>query len=481
MKTYQNYIAGAWQPSSSGQTCESIHPATGHLVARTQSSTRDDVGRAVEAARTAFEATDWAMNSSMRSRALAAWADAMERKQEALARLLSEENGKPIREARGEVASAIDALRYNSVMARNVFGRTFQPSRDAYGFLVREAVGVVAVITPWNWPVLLLMRDLAPCLAAGNAAIVKPAERTGAVTAALFELAADLGAFPPGILQLVTGKGSIVGDALVDHPGVDMIAFTGSTEVGQGIMAKASRGVKKVALELGGKSPNLVFADCDLERAVSTACRSVFMTSGQICMAGSRLLVEAPVYEQALALAKSYAESLRVGMPLDESTDMGPVISETQLQTILAFIEEGRRRGRVIAGGKRLMQPPYDRGHFVEPTVIADLPVDCSVVQEEIFGPVLVVERFESEEEAVRLANATRYGLVAGIWTKDLDRAFRVARRLQAGTVWLNGYNRNYAEAESGGYKMSGLGRSRGIEGLYEFTELKHIHLTLDM
>ncbi|MBF8377632.1 aldehyde dehydrogenase [Alicyclobacillus mali] len=481
MKTYQNYIAGTWQLSSSGETCDSTDPATGHLVARTQSSTKDDVERAVAAARSAFHATDWAMNSHARSRALAAWANAIESKQENLAHLLSHENGKPIREARAEIASAVDALRYNSVMARNVCGRTFQPSRDAYGFLMREPVGVVGVITPWNWPVLLLLRDLAPCLAAGNAAIIKPAERTGAVTAALVELAADLGLFPPGILQLVTGKGSIVGAALVDHPDVDMIAFTGSTEIGQELMAKASRYVKKVALELGGKSPNILFADCDLERSVSTACRSVFMTSGQICMAGSRLLVEASVYEQALGLAKSYAESLRVGMPLDESTDMGPVISETQLKAILAFIEEGRRRGRVIAGGRRLSQPPYHCGHFIEPTVIADVPVDCSVVQEEIFGPVLVVEKFESEEEAIRLANATRYGLVAGIWTKDLDRAFRVARDLQAGTVWLNGYNRNYAEAESGGYKMSGLGRSRGIEGLYEFTELKHIHLTLDV
>ncbi|MCL6592889.1 MAG: aldehyde dehydrogenase family protein, partial [Alicyclobacillus sp.] len=365
MNTYRNYISGSWETSASGQTFASVNPATGEVVAFTQSSTREDVEQAVYAARSAFETSEWAFHSSLRSRALSQWADQIERHFDTLARLLTEENGKPIREARAELASAVDALRYNSVMARNVFGRTFQPAQDAYGFITREPIGVVAIITPWNWPVLLLMRDLAPCLAAGNAAIVKPAERTGAITAEIFKLMSEIEWFPPGILQLLTGKGSVVGNALVEHPGVDMIAFTGSTEVGVQIMERASRGIKKTALELGGKSPNIMFADSDLEQAVTTACKSAFMTSGQFCMAGSRMLVETSIYEEALALAKRFAESLRIDLPQYETTELGPVISEEQMCTILRFIDEGRKYGRVVTGGYRVTDPPLHKGYYI--------------------------------------------------------------------------------------------------------------------
>ncbi|WP_206918432.1 aldehyde dehydrogenase family protein [Alicyclobacillus suci] len=479
MKTYLNYINGTWMSSQSGELLDSIDPATGALVAHTQSSTAHDVELAVQTVSDAYTGSDWGSNSHRRANALLKWADAIEARAEVLAALLTSENGKPIREARVEIAGAIDALRYCAGMARNVFGRTFQPAADNFGFIMKEPIGVVAVITPWNWPVLLLFRDLAPCLAAGNGVIIKPAERTGAITAELLALLADIPAFPAGIAALVTGLGTVVGNALVEHPAVDMICFTGSTAVGKVLMQKAAAGVKKVALELGGKSPNLVFEDADLTRAIETSCRSLFMTSGQICMAGSRLLVHESVYEKAVDIAKTFAESLRVGHGRLETTDMGPIISEKQLDKVLHYIEQGRREGRVITGGYRLRGAEYDNGLFIAPTILDNLSPSSCVVQEEIFGPVLVMEKFRTEEEAIRLANITPYGLSAGVWTKDVSRALRVARQVQAGTVWVNGYNKSYAEAESGGYKHSGIGRARGVEGLMEFTETKHVNISI--
>lgn len=478
-KTYLNYIGGDWLPSESGKCNESRNPATGEVVAYTQSSVESDVNRAVKLATETFTRSDWASNSHKRFHVLLAWARAIESHRDELAHLLTLENGKPIRESRMEIAGSIDSLQYYASMARNVFGRTFQPAEDNFGFITKEPIGVVAMITPWNWPVLLLFRDLAPALAAGNAVIVKPAEITSAITARFFEFLEEIPELPKGILSLVTGPGRMIGNALVLHPQTDMICFTGSTQVGVGIMERASRQVKKLALELGGKSPNLIFPDADLRKSISASCRSLFMTSGQICMAGSRLLIHESVYQRGIELAKQYAEGLVIGNGLSENTDMGPIISERQLSTILEYIDLGRKLGNIVTGGYRLTGPKYDDGFFVAPTIIEGLDVGCSLVQEEIFGPVLVVEKFSTEEQAIQMANATPYGLTAGVWTQDISRAFRVSRQIQAGTVWVNGYNKNFAEAESGGYKQSGLGRTRGIEGLMEFTETKHINLSL--
>ncbi len=478
-RTYLNYIGGDWISSQSKNCTESRNPATGEIIAYTQSSIESDANLAVELTVKALADSDWATNSHSRFKALLAWAEAIEKNSDELAYLLTLENGKPIRESRVEIASSIDSLRYYATMARNVFGRTFQPSEDNFGFITKEPIGVVAMITPWNWPVLLLFRDLAPALAAGNAVVVKPAEITGAITARFFELLDNVPEFPKGIISLVTGSGRLIGNVLVEHPKTDMICFTGSTQVGIGIMKRAAKQVKKLALELGGKSPNLVFEDADLQKAISTSCRSLFMTSGQICMAGSRLLIHESLYDEGIKLASQYAEKLAVGNGLSENTDMGPIISERQLSTILEYIEQGRRQGNIITGGYRLTGPEYDKGYFVAPTIIEGLDLGSSVIQEEIFGPVLVIEKFSNEEEAVSMANATPYGLSAGVWTQNVSRAFRVSRQIQVGTVWINGYNKNFAEAESGGFKQSGIGRTRGIEGLMEFTETKHINLSL--
>lgn len=478
VKVAHNYIGGEWTPSGGGRIA-SINPATGEVLGYIPDSTPAEVEEAINQTRRAWRESAWGWDAHRRFRALWDWAEAIARRRQDLATLLTQENGKPLAEAYAEIDAGIDSLRYYAGMARNVFGRTFQPAADNLGILLKEPVGVVGVITPWNWPVLLLLRDLAPALAAGNAAVVKPAEATGLITAALLEILHEVESFPKGVLALVTGRGSVVGPALVEAAGTDMIAFTGSTAVGIEVMQRAAKRVKKVALELGGKSPNIVFADADLPTAVATSCRSIFMTAGQVCVAGSRLLVEEAVYPEVLRLAQAFAQRLRVGNGLDPQTDMGPLISAEQLERVLGYIAVGRQEGVLVTGGYRLTGATYDRGYFVAPTVVSDLPAQSPVVQEEIFGPVLAVQRFRSEEEAIELANGTPYGLTAGIWTQNLRRALTVARAVQAGTVWINGYNRSYAEAESGGYRQSGIGRTRGLEGLMEFTETKHVNVTL--
>ncbi|MFS8522651.1 MAG: aldehyde dehydrogenase family protein, partial [Micromonosporaceae bacterium] len=345
-----------------------------------------------------------------------------------------------------------------------------------HGVTLREPVGVVAVITPWNWPLTLLTRSLAPALAAGNAVVVKPASLTPAVTiAALAPLAADP-ELPEGVLSCVVGSGDVVGTALVTHPGVDMIAFTGETTTGVNVMKLAADGLKKVALELGGKSPNLVFADAPMDKALAGAVAAAFTSSGQICTAGSRLLVERSIADEFLERLAERVRALRVGDGLDPATDIAPVVSRSQQRAILDYIDLGRTEGEIIAGGTPLTDERYAAGCYVPPTVVTGLPPQSRLIQEEIFGPVLAVQVFDDEDEAIALANCTDYGLSAGLWTSNLQRAWRVSRELQAGTVWINTYNRFYSELEVGGVKRSGVGRQQGQVGLEEFTEVKSLN-----
>lgn len=477
----------AWQPldfdsrshpvliASAGDELESYDPATGELVAKVQLSTADDVSRTCEIARRAAHIGGWRNDGARRARVLFRWAERIRADSERLAELLTREQGKTIGQARGEVASCINMIEYNAGLARAIYGRSMALKEGVHGVVLREPVGVVAAITPWNYPLNLTIRAIAPALAAGNAVIVKPASLTPAIVLSALSLIGD-DELPEGIVSAVVGPGSTVGERLVTDPNVDMIAFTGDSSTGVNVMKSAAEGLKKVSLELGGKSPNIVFADANLEKAIAGAENAIFSAAGQICTAGSRLLVEDSIHGEFIDRMAARAKDLRIGDGLDPSTEMGPLVSADQKRTVLDYIEIGRRDGTVVAGGVALEDAPHDRGHFVAPTIITDVAPDSRLLAEEVFGPVLAVQTFSSEEEAVELANATTFGLACGLWTSNLDRAWRVGRAVEAGTIWINTYHHFYAETEVGGFKRSGVGRQQGIEGLLEFTETKHLN-----
>ncbi|MCZ7589898.1 MAG: aldehyde dehydrogenase family protein [Gaiella sp.] len=459
-----------------GDVFESTDPATGEVVAELASSTPESVDAAVGAAVRAFETSDWGSNGELRAKVLYGFAGALRENQARLAELLTREQGKTIHEAEIEIASSAKMTEYYAGLARAVYGRSALLGPEVTGVVLREPVGVVAVITPWNWPLVLLVRSLAPALAAGNATVVKPASITPAITVETLALLAAQPGLPEGILTCILGSGSVVGDALVGHDGVDMIAFTGETGTGIGVMKRAAEGLRKVALELGGKAPNVVFADAKLDKALAGAENAIFTTCGQICTAGSRLLVEDAIYDEFVERLAAQTNGLRVGDGLDPASQLGPVASAAQQEKVLSYVERGKAEGTLVAGGAALEGEPYDAGHFVSPAVFADLPAESSLIRDEIFGPVLTVQRFGDEAEAVALANDSEYGLAAGLWTQSLDRAWRVGRAIRAGTIWINTYHHFYDEAEVGGFKRSGIGRQQGIEGIHEFTETKHLN-----
>ncbi len=461
---------------ASDEPLESRDPATGELVATVGVSTAEDVAVAVDQANAAWSRGGWRSDGAQRARVLYGFAQALRANQERLAELLTREQGKTIHEARLEIAGSAEMTEYYAGLARAVYGRSMVLKDDVQSVVLREPIGVVAVITPWNWPLTLLVRSLAPALAAGNACIVKPASFTPAITVEALELLNGQREMPPDILSCVIGSGSKVGDALVGSDGVDMIAFTGETQTGINVMKRAAEGLRKVALELGGKSPNIVFADADMDKALAGTENAIFTTCGQICTAGSRLLVEERAYDEFIDRLAEMTRRLRVGDGLVESSQLGAVVSAGQQRTILEYVDAGKKEGRLVAGGNALTGGPYDGGNFVTPAVFTDLPPRSRLIQEEIFGPVLTVQRFSDDDEAIALANSTDYGLAAGIWTQNLHRAWRVGRAIDAGTVWVNTYHHFYSEAEVGGFKRSGIGRQQGVEGIHEFTETKHIN-----
>jgi betaine-aldehyde dehydrogenase len=466
---------------ATGDVSQDLDPATGEVVALVRQATADDVDAAVGRAVAAFASARWRNDGALRARVLSRYAQRLRDHTDELAELLTREQGKTLGEARSEIIGSADMTDYYAGLARAVYGRAIALGDTAHGVILREPTGVVAVITPWNWPLTLLVRSLAPALAAGNACVVKPASLTSAITVAALALLADDAELPDGILTCLTGPGRVIGDALVAHPGVDMVAFTGDSTTGAQVMRTAAAQAKKVALELGGKSPNIVFADANLDKALDGALNAIFTTSGQICTAGSRLLVEAAIYDEFIDNLLKRVGQLRLGDPLDPATTMGPLVSAGQARTVREYVQIGRAEGTVLtdaglAGGEELTAGVLDTGHFVAPTVIADLPLDSRVVREEVFGPVLTVHRFGDEAEAIRLADDSEFGLAAGIWTRDLDRAWRVGRAVRSGTVWINTYHHFYPEAEVGGFRGSGLGRQQGVDGLLEFTETKHLN-----
>jgi aldehyde dehydrogenase (NAD+) len=466
-------VDGDWVQAESGETFSCVDPYTEEPWGNIPLAGAADVDRAVRAARRAFDRDGWPQAPPARRAAiLRRIGQLVEENADALARLQIHENGKLISEMLPGSSVLAGDCYFFSGLAETLHGATVPVSVPNFvGYTVREPIGVVAAITPWNTPLGLLGWKLLPALAAGNTVVVKPSEVTPASTLAFAELVVEAGV-PPGVVNVVTGYGDPTGAALVGHPDVDKIAFTGSTATGRAIARVAAERNARVSLELGGKSPNVVFADADLGSAVNGVMAGVFAATGQTCMAGSRVLVEDSVYDEVAGLLVERARQIRMGDPLDPATQLGPVASRAQLDKVLGYIELGKRDGlKLLTGGRRPDRP----GFFVEPTVFGDVDNGCRLAREEIFGPVVCLLRFRSEDEAVAIANDTQYGLAAGVWTENVRRAHRVVQRLRAGTVWVNNYRVISHGLPFGGFKQSGLGRELGLEALHAYTELKSV------
>ncbi|MFI9781630.1 aldehyde dehydrogenase family protein [Streptomyces sp. NPDC051956] len=453
-------------------TFQPLDPATREALPQVVPSTAEEVENKARAAGEAL--ASWSADGRLRSRVLAAWAHAL---RESVGELVSQvvaETGKPVGEARAEIAGAADALDYNAGLARQPDGRATTLHDGARSHLVRVPVGVSAFIVPWNWPVLLLLRDLAPALAAGVTAVVKPASQTANITRRVLEIGTHAG-IPDGVVDLVYGE-TAVGGHLLRQPAVRAVAFTGSTDVGREILRASAGRMLRPLLELGGKNAAIVFEDVDLETVLPRLARASVITAGQMCMALSRLLVPRALRAEAVRIVSATLDGLHVGHPGDEATGLGPLISDAHADRVAAVIEQARERYPVIGGEP--VTPAGLEGRFLRPAVVDGPPADAPVVQTDVFGPVLTVESFDDEEHAVRLANTTEYGLVGAVWSRDQDRAWRVSHAMEAGTVWVNGWGVTYAEVPAGGFKASGLGRTRGVEGVRQFTELKHVHFS---
>ena len=452
-----------------------VAPATLEELPAVQSADAAQIEAAVAAA-VAGMSGPWPRDHRRRAAVLHAWADLIAAETDALAADLVRETGKPAAEAALEIAGSIDALRYNSGLARLPLGRAGSLHDGTEAHLVREPVGPTVFITPWNWPVLLLLRDLAPAFAVGVTAVVKPSPQTVHVTKRVVALGHRAGV-PDDALQVAPG-GAEVGSALVRHPGTAAVAITGSTAAGQAVLRDAAETMTRPLLELGGKASMLVLPDADLEAALTAAGRASVITSGQMCMACTRVLVHQDQLARAQELLATGLTQLAPADPRDRSAALGPLIGPAALEKVTGYLDLARRDARLVTGGEEV-HPDGLPGHFLTPALVTDVEVSSPLVQEDIFGPVLMLESYASEDDAVALSNATPFGLAASVWSRDTGRAMAVARQLKAGTVWVNGYNRSYAEMPSGGMRMSGLGRTRGLEGLEQFTELKHIHLSL--
>lgn len=485
MKEIRNYkllINGHWVNSTSNESISRVSPATSQIIANYASGTNEDVNLAVIAARNTFDHGLWPrMSGTERSRILRKLAQRMKDEINYLAEIEAEEVGKPIRLARGDINGSIGLVEYAASLAEQLHGESYNNIGQKYlGMVVREPVGVVALITPWNFPALIFCQKMAFALAAGCTVVVKPSEFTSGTTLEISRMAEEAGV-PKGVINVVTGYGTTVGQPLIDHPLLDKISFTGSTATGKKVMEAAAKNVKRVSLELGGKSANIVFADADLEDAIDGALFGVYFNQGECCCATTRLLLEERIADQFINELIKRVKQLKVGHPLKEGVDIGTMIHKDHMNKVLSDIETGKNEGaRLLCGGNRILGSEYENGCFIEPAIFDQVTPEMHIFQEEIFGPVLSITRFTTTDEAIAIANKTRYGLANAVWTKNIDKAMKVSRELKSGTVWVNTVIDGPPQLPFGGYKASGFGREMGKVGLEEFTETKSIVIHLE-
>jgi acyl-CoA reductase-like NAD-dependent aldehyde dehydrogenase len=476
IQTYKFFVNGKWTEGSSKETFELRNPATAEIIGRVPRASKNDVYEAIEFARKAFETPQWQeMEYTKRGKILFQIASLIKHDFDEIARLETLNQGKPLRESKADVAWVVRAFEYWGGLADKIEGETIPVTSNRLTYTLREPLGVTAHIIPWNYPLALAARSIAPALATGNAIVAKPAELTPLTLLKIADYAQKAG-LPDGILNVVTGSGAVAGRALVSHPDIDGITFTGSTQTGQQIMETASKNVTPVLLELGGKNPNIIFPDADFQKAVQMAKFAIFTNAGQMCWAGSRLFLHEEIYEKFLEELKKQTESLKIGQGLDDKTELGPLVSEDQKERVLSYIRSGLEDGaRLITGGTVPEDPALRNGYFLKPTIFAEVNSNMKIGCEEIFGPVLTVFRFRSVDEVIEMSNDTSYGLYAGVWTNNLKLAQHVIKNLQAGVVAVNDYLVAYPQTPFGGYKDSGIGYENGQQAVSRYTRIKSV------